>query len=664
MYKLPDTGWKQTNKSDLVGNIEYSKNLNFDTGYLKLSSRCVSLLNDVTDTDFDIPNSFGRYTNGGFSLVTSDNPYLIDLGNTAILITKDTDSDDDAPPNLTFNSFGKWWNNKWHVTTDTALYYKTISNGNWTDTGITALTSGIPHPIESFEKANTLLVANGNTVRQLDSSYSVGTYAQLTLSSDFEVVGLAYNNNQVAIATRLASTIEGQNKEAELFIWDGSESSANGGYKIGTDACVNVFPYKSSFVVINRLGEVLYFNGGGFERIGQFPVQDVIWGDFLNRLGYGDNITVDGDLIYFNIRSTISSDNGNTYKENMLGGIWCYDPNIGLYHKYSPSISTANLLSTNQANTNVSTNTITKTSGTILETGNPVKVTQSYISPIYENHIYYIIKVSSTEFKLASTKENALALIPIDLTSVSAGNSYFMALDLKDYGQSRNSRYGGVSLMGSKSRVYDKIIFGGECYSSTSFSTTPAHLNISVSGFKNIGYVVTGKMSSDNVEDNIVKAFIKYKTLDIDDSIVVKYKNKDVVGFPEYANCTASSTTVFTTTSYIPKSYAYTGEIECEVISGAGAGQMVKVSSITESGGTYTITLNSQLEGVSASDTLTVKLDNWIELKTITSADNLGWKEIALAKTSKWAKFKIVLIGSNVTLEELQIINNNHIPSK
>ena len=71
-------------------------------------------------------------------------------------------------------------------------------------------------------------------------------------------------------------------------------------------------------------------------------------------------------------------------------------------------------------------------------------------------------------------------------------------------------------------------------------------------------------------------------------------------------------------------------------------------------------TLASALDGVSASDTMMIKLDNWTEIETITSADSLGYKEIALAKTSKWAKFKIILNGYNVAIEELQIINAKH----
>lgn len=663
MYKIPQNGkWSQKNNSDLFGNLHYTKSVDFDEeGYLKLSSRCVSLINSEDDTDFNIPVSYGRTSTGAFTIATVENPYLLDASNTTLSITKDTDNGDDAPPDMSFNTYGKFYINRWHITTSTKLYYKTISNGNWTDAGITALTSGVSHPIARFEKQGTgsLMIGNGNKIVQLDSTYAVGTLPQLEISSDYEIIGMAYNNNQLGIATRLASTIEGQNQEAGFFTWDGSASSANQMFSVGSDSILAIFPYKSSFIILNRIGQILYFNGGGFDELASFPVyfSDVVWGDFLNKLSYGDSIIVEGDTIFINIKNTVSDNFGGTYLENLLGGIWCYDPAVGLYHRYAPSISKATLIETTQANVNTTTNIITKTAGTVLDTGNPIKVLTSKITPIVAGEIYYIIKASTTSFKLATTKENAIANISVDLTASASGTSAFMALNLKDYGQAVSSRCGGIALMGSKSFSYDKVIFGGE-YSDLNSTTNYAHLNLSVFGFKNIGYFITSKLNSSLIEDNIQKLYIKYRPLKSEDSITIKYKNKDFNGIPEYASCTVIDNKTLSHNSYIPNSFASTEELELEILSGAGAGQMTKITSITENSGTYTITLSEELEGISANDVMYVKIDNWNVLDTITSADSENWKEIPLAKNSKWTKFKVVLEGSDISIEELQINNS------
>lgn len=675
MYKIPKSDthkFSQTNQSDLFGNIHYTKNINFDEdGYLKLSPRTLSIINSEDDTDFNLATSFGRYSEGDVYIATTENPFILDIADGTTTLIKDTDSGDDTPPTMATGTRGRWWQSKWHITTNTKLYYKTVSNGDWTDTGITALTTGITHPLCVFEKSNTLLVGNGNTVRQLDTSYATTSLAQLTISSDYEIVDIVYNNNQACIITRLSSTTEGQGKEAGVFIWDGSASSANYMYGCGADALIAVVPYKSSFAMITRTGQILYYNGGGFDELASFPVffKDIEWGNFLNALGRGDMMKVDGNIIYININNSITTNDLGTYEESMIGGVWVYDPNVGLYHRYSPSVSEMTILSCEQAGVNTTTNTITvynsfsyPTSPTIPTTGNPVKVISSTIGGLVAGEIYYIIKASTTTFKLASSYANAIAMTPVDLTSTGGAYSYFMTMELKDYGQSKATTAGGIGLFGGKAYSYENILFGSSL-KDTNSSSDYQHLNISVAGFKNIGYAIIPKLLSDGVEDNIIKGYIKYRPLKSTDTIEIKYKNKEYLGLPDIADCTATSSTVLTTTSLISEADTFTGELECEVISGAGAGQMVKVSSITESGGTYTITLETALEGVSTSDLLSVKLDNWTTLITITNNDTDNWKEFSLAKNSKWTKLKVVLAGSDVTIEELQVLNRPHLKS-
>lgn len=675
MIKIPkNLQFSQPNNSDLFGNIWYTKSIDFDEdGYLKLSSRAVSILNSFTDNNFNTPVSYGRRTNGSFFIPTIEHNYILDILDGFSQISEDVYNGGDPHPDTDTSTFGKWWSNLWHITNNTKLYTKNNSSGNWTDTGV-SLTTGVSHPIEVFEKSGTLMIGNGNLVKQVNSSYAVSTLAQLTLSTDFEIVGLAYNNNLMGIITRGSQTVTGQNREAEFFVWDGSLSSANSGFGVGSDSILAIAPYKSSFVILTREGQLLYFNGGGFDVIASFPVyfKDVIWGNSTFKMGYGDMIKVKGENIYININTELLDNNLNTYLENMLGGIWCYDKNIGLYHRYSPSISPATILCSQDSGVDITNNKITiyaaqsmPQSPTIPDTGNPIKVLNSTIDGIVQGGIYWIIKTSSTEFKLASSKENAMALIPVDLTSIGSSFSYFMTIKIQDYGQSRVYNAGGIGLMGYKTNSYNDLIFGGNYYSGvTSINALYSHLNITVSGFKNIGYFITAKILSDQIEDNFTKLYCKYGTLKTDDKIKVKYKNKDIVGIPEVAYCTASSNKIFTTTSNIINSYNYTDELECEIISGIGAGQMSKIESISFSNGTYTITLEDELDGINNGDFLAIKIDNWTYLTTIdnTTSEN-NYKEITLLKESKWTKFKIVLEGSETTIEELQIIGNIQIES-
>lgn len=667
MIKIPSTNKKysQTNKSDLLGNIWYTKNINFDEeGYIKLSPRAISLLTEQTDGNLGLPVSFGRVSEGEFNISTLDREFSLTIGDFtgAINITTDGGS---GVPSLSSYTYGLWFNKLWHVTTSTKLWYKTQSSGAWTDSGI-SLTSGVSHPLCGFEKSGTLLVGNGNAIKQIDTSYSVGSYSQLTISSDYEIIGIAYNNNQAAIATRLASTVEGENKEAGLFIWDGSESSANAMYKVGSDACLAVFPYKSSFVVLTRSGQLKYFNGGGFEDLASFPVyyKDVVWGDFINKLSYGDNIKVDGDLIYININSTING-LGYDFIEEMSGGIWVYDPSIGLYHRTSPSISETTAIYSRAEDFDLTNNKISvytyDIGSSMPETGNPVVCLSSGSTDFVYGNVYWIIKSSPTQYKLATSKENALSMIGIDLTN--SGIVEFLTINLKDYSQSFTGKSGGISFFGSKAYSHDDFIFGSETYDYNS-TTKYDNLNITIPQLRNIGYYITPKISSSVIEDSYKNIFNKFKPLNKDSSIIIKYKTKEYLGLPTIADCSVISSTVITTTEDISKAYnlfSTIGEdIECEIIAGSGGGQMSKVSSITYDTGTYTITLEDIIDGFASGDKCTIKLDNWTTIGTATNSDTMNWKENTISSKSKWIKFKVILDGYDITMEELQINNTPH----
>lgn len=244
-----------------------------------------------------------------------------------------------------------------------------------------------------------------------------------------------------------------------------------------------------------------------------------------------------------------------------------------------------------------------------------------------------------------------------------------MALNLLDYGISRTQRTGAVTAHDRTTSVYDHLIWGGE-YIDYDSSTSYAHLNTTIPGFKNIGYFVTPKDVSDVVTENTQRVYVKYRPLDIGDTITVKYKSHDALGLPistphtDSSTCTWSNTTTFTTTANLASVKTYLDanadrECEVEIISGAGAGQMSQISSITELNGTYTVILEDAIEGVAQNSKSDIKIDNWKSLGTITSADDLGWKQFNIGEKSKWFKYKVILSGVDISIEEFSTATNN-----
>lgn len=677
MIKIPDNTKRYSipNDSDYSGNIHYTKNITFTGGYIKLSPRSVNIMDTTLDADFDIPTSFGRQQAGEFYTVTVDQAFIAQMDESACSTLQDAGA---SVPSFGFDSTGTWWQNLWFATTETKLYSKDPSSGDWTDHSI-SLTTGKVHPLEVFTTSanHTLCIGNGNEVMQIDTSYSTSGIAQLTIPANFEVVDLAYNNGLLGISTRLSDSSSGQDGEAFFFTWDGLNTSANGAWGVGSDSIVSLVPYKSTFLLTTRKGNVLLFNGGGFQEVFSLPhyYERLNWGDSVNRVAIGDVVKPDGNVVYFNYNGAMENYGikGQVALENQPGGIGCYDEKIGFYHYGSPSVSKASYISVADSNVDTTADILTVSAtglhATLPVTGNPIKYIHDatvQIGGLKTGTVYYIITHSSTTFSIAATYQDALDGNKVDLTSAGSSFSHFLALNVVDYGAVQMGRTGGIGLAEKNTHALDTMIFGGELTKPDNDSTT-AYLCAFVSGFENIGYFVTPKIQAQKKKDAIEELYIKFKPLKTGEQIIVKEKVKDVLGLPvltpsNSVNGIWTSTTTVTTTADISEAYAYVqggGICELEITAGAGGGNIQEISSIEYSAGTYTITIPDAVFGVSASDICHFKIDNWETIQTVTSDNVDGIVSFNGGQPSKWVKYKVILIGDGVTIEETNIVNSS-----
>lgn len=681
--KIPqDNKFSIPGKSDLLGNIWYTKNMNFtEQGYIKLSSRAVSIISKKDNSNFDLPISFGRYGTD-WDVVTANKPWLISITGSSVTTQQDTVT---GAPQLELQSTGVWWQNLWHVikdnTSTVGLYAKSNLAGTWTDKSV-ALTEGVSHPIEVFRSRNTLCMGNGNIVKQIDSSYSTSGQTQLTIPSDFEIIGLSYSNGKICITTKLSATAINQNQEAYFFVWDGVSTFANQGFPVGSDVILGVSPYKSSWIILTRKGQILYYNGGGFETLNNLPFYyfSLILGNSLTRTFYGNIFQLEGDLFYLNALNGLNTfgKRKETYIENYPSGLLCFDPIVGLYHRYSPSTSPLVMGTANQANVNTTTGIITINSSVVPATGNQVMPLTNEAIPIggiTPGTAYWVIKVSPTSFKLATSKQNAIDGVYITLTSQGDTTSVFAFLTVTDYGIALNKNFvGGIGLLDSNTQISQHMIFGGTYDDYASTSTYPG-VCLVVPEFRNHGYFVVAKAISGGMEDNSQMVYIKYRPLKLNDKIIVKIKYEEILDLPvttpqipDLYVCNWISDTVFTTQADIAAAYTYLqtsgNQLECEIINGAGAGSMAQISSIQLSSGTYTVTLAESISGAASGYYCNVKIDNWFRLGEITSTDTLGYKQFPIAKHGKARKYKVELRGVKVTIEELQEVSIEQVPAK
>ncbi|RJQ33899.1 hypothetical protein C4568_03800 [Candidatus Parcubacteria bacterium] len=666
--------WLQPNTSDKLGTIWASKNISLDQpGYIKLSPRSVKLA-DTSTTRFELPVAIGKYGQGEFQVATTESNFVLDIDNQSgtITLTEDTGTGD---PAMTVDSHGKFFQGRWWVTTDTAILSKAANgtaSATWdTSSGETGLTSGVRHYLEVFASRVSLCVSNKNVVKQYTASTGdLTNTTNLTIPSDFEIVGLAYNYGKMGVITRIASGAADGVSEAKFFSWEGSTTSATG-FGVGSDSCIAVCPYKSSFLVLTRAGQIKYFNGGGFEDIASFPFyfDDKIWsqpGDFDN---YGDVMIPDGDTVYINMGLLMNAFDRKGYESavNMPSGVWCLSPaesGFNLYHRWSPSNSLVERFVVSSANVNTSTDIMTVSSGTVPATGNVARYIYtdgSEIGGIKRNNDYYIIKHTATTFSLAESKEEALSGVKIDLTGTGGTNNHFHFYTLEDYGQSLFEKSGAMEMFGENNGFYRDLIMGSQNYSNSLTATDT--MCMTVPFLESRGWIITPKIFSSAVKDNWRKITVFFQPLKSGDSIVVKGRKQNLSGLPIASpnietsdSATWVSTTEFNTGTDLSEAKTHLDagkELEIEFTAGAGAGQTAKVLTISEpSSGTTVVSVSEEILGVVAGRKSHYIIDHWETLGTATSQDE-GYKQFTLEGSSKFAQYKIELRGDDVTIEDI-----------
>lgn len=663
MARIPSSSWSQPNTSDKEGNLWATKNVNLDeSGYIKLSPRAVLAVSIDDDANFETPVAIGQYGANDFQVMTAESNYVVDLSDISIGATEDSGTNN---PNGTLNSHGRFFKNLWLATTQTTVVSKDANgdaNDAWTER-VTGLTSGLRHYIDVFASRNQYTVTNGNVLKQYNSSH-VNT-VDLTIPEDYEMVKTAYNNGKMGVITRTGAGATGQLLEAKFYLWDGSTTSGKG-WNVGSDACMDIRAYLDYFAILTREGQWKYFNGGGFEDLNELPFfsTDEMWSDETPTYPIGDSITVKGKRAFLNLGLELAAFGRSLFRQiqNAPSGVWCADRAVGLYHRWSPSISRVHKIEV--ATVSTTTDILTASFGTIPATGNPiryVRIGTTGIGGLTLNQDYYIIRHTATTFSLATTKENAINGVKIDLTDNDGATSYFHAYDLVDYGTTYFEATGAVTLLGQATAYFRDILFGGDFYN-TNLEEKSA-LCMVVPFLENRGYFILPKIFSESPKNAPGPLGVKFRPLKDADKIIVKARSKNLDGLPisapniktvDYLTWTSSTEATTTTDLSAAATYLTNGEhLELELVAGAGGNQMTRITAIEESGGTYTITVEDEILGAEAGTKSYFIIDNWKELGVIDSDSESGYVEIEAMEAGNWVQYKIELRGSGTCIEEL-----------
>lgn len=668
-YIIPNPQTKslvQLNQNETSGSLYVTKNISIDTlGQIKLSPTAIATMTRDDSSDFDTVDSLFKTDNGLYL-----NSKVVWNSANVLLRTFTSLGTDTNAPTPSVEADGIFFNSVEVVSDGTEVLYRSGASAWTTISPSLSLTSSAPTQMAVFDSFNSLLVANANTVKMVDTSWIVTK--TLTLPNSYQITSIDVNNNTAYIGTRHVA-----NGEAKMFVWDGSTTGNNGSFGAGAFEIFALRAYKQSCVAITSAGELLQFNGGGFTRIAQLPVyyQNKSWADAQNDHSKISNrgMVVDGEYIYIRLDSQCYSRDGY-FNPTFPGGVWCFDPNVGLYCKYTPSFSKVSAVNLSTGNVNISTNVITV--GTAPITGTPViyEAVGSTSIGVKDFVPYYAIKLSGTTIQLAETYSDAVAgtPVPVDLTSTGNGFQYLYIINTNDYGWSMPGARGAVDvvtpLIANNDALAERVVFTAELHAKQNAGTRRTVFNVVNHKIPNVGYFVTPKLNSSNLEDAYGKMFIKFKELKTDDKIQIKYKLKDQPNMPRASmgsnlgTSIATKTGTWTSTTTFTTPYDLSDVVvgnEIEITSGVGAGFIAHVSDISEAGGTYTVTLDEAFIFAVNNDVMFFAVDNWIKLPEITNSNKNGngHHMLPIDKNSKFVQIKVVLKGVGITIEELHVGN-------
>lgn len=199
----------------------------------------------------------------------------------------------------------------------------------------------------SFNNRVYFFVPTGNIWSFSDASApsTSGTYT-FVVTPPFKVTNIKANDRGIWIAT---SNNEGTG--AKVILWDGvTENVADAEYKIDDPAVLTMEIYKGTPYIITSSGLLCAFNGSYFEEVARFPFTNIPLvgrardGVELSSTNTSKWIHNNGMAIIDTKLHFLVSPNSEDYTDGedfgdykKLAGVWCYDEEIGLYHRFALS---------------------------------------------------------------------------------------------------------------------------------------------------------------------------------------------------------------------------------------------------------------------------------------------------------------------------------------
>lgn len=353
------------NKGDIYGSLSYSRGIDFSTekGRILNSPTCLKIINEndlptLTDPIVAFAVSDSRWYGAGTKVFRNAS------GTTDPTNTWALDTSTGTPTTTLLESDLVYFNGRLRVSgVNTGDIYElngTTWSSWWKGVGAlnqSALSTGRFVPLKVAPNGRLYILDNANKVYNVTTGGTVTKSGNGTL--DFSSTGYVFQCMQMSSTRMWLGGRDGATGMGVVVEWDMSlnEATPNKIYSIeGTGVC-NVLIWDDSPVLLLTDGTMRFFDGSSFYRkdgaqlpkapAGYVYRPDLVRTSFLNLSSFNihpnGSAVIDGLPHYLMSLTLRDSTDTNVRGQDpkFIAGVFCYDPEIGLYNRFPIEVNGA-----------------------------------------------------------------------------------------------------------------------------------------------------------------------------------------------------------------------------------------------------------------------------------------------------------------------------------
>lgn len=575
----------QTNRSNIVGNLWSTKNLDFQSnvGAIRLAQKLVANTTSASVATLGRPGAFARF-DGLIFAVCGARVLVNSANNTTSAFALDastgvpTDCDPDVSDLAVFDA--RLW-----LTANGSIYSK-VGNGS----GTGAWTSRASNSTADNQKL--LYFKKTNLLYQFIDSQNIASWTAANVNnapSNGDPNTLNIGNSIVAMTTYVANTSSiwigtmvpqfnnSHNTFGSIIQWDGISPQITNEYPVQAAAVLAMTVLEDIPYAMDSEGRLLKYNGYSFAEVARLPINRTLLtnatylGNFQvpynGRFIHANGLTATKNNSILALVNNLNEDSGQTITESLPSGIWeCDLESKSFTHRYGFTLST-------------------------------------------------LASATVTDFGQNRIVGSGALMLNTDARSSTAGRGTILA---------------GAKIYTNASDTLSGI-----------FTDSPDDPTTDNEGQKR-GYFVTTFVESKDAEESWGRIWAMFRKFQAaTDNIVFKFRTSEET--PVEATITWVNTTTFTTSTdvsaYGPTATGFDGHTggEVEITQGTGSGATPHITNISVNGGTYTVTLDEPVTGVTTG-TAKARFQKWVRIGDVyaVTQQTKSWSQLSISNANDY----------------------------